>query len=553
MFEASEIQFHTAGNHLLYQETNENKRIGILKLCVNRDLSHDNTSIHVLFSVDCSSSMSDKINNHHTKLQQVVNTLKGIFREFTKESEKNNVNIYVAVAGFEQMIHPILDFIKIVPENVDHLIAVLDNIESHTLTNIEVALKNAQNMLDGVISQNGDDGTTPTRVYHVFMTDGQITSGEENPDKLREFVSTDYPTVFIGFGKQHDSRLLSELANFLRGEYYFIDNVENSALVYGEIVYNIIYHAIGAIKLSVHNGLIYNWKDNEWTAEVDIASLSNDCEKIFHLTTYGNIHDVEIEVFSEGQLIETLYCYPPLQDISDDVTPVSVANYDPEMNMIIPINLSKYHFRQKTQELLYETRKMLDTKNDLAGKKTSENENRLEINTNANCLEKFQQQKNKLQAFLKDMFDFMQANHLTDDIFMKRLGDDIYVLYHTLGRSDASMWCTSRQVSQGKQQTYMPSDFSEPTQHYNSMGPMGLMSPLKLSRQRTGTFVFTSYGMEDILDVYHRETEESPTDIDFWDNEYTSSPSNLDLSTTNRNMMSIISSISGDNRSESEV
>lgn len=553
MFEASEIQFHTAGNHLLYQEPNENKRIGILKLCVNRDLSHDNTSIHVLFTVDCSSSMSDTINSQHTKLQQVVNTLKGIFREFAKESEKNSVNIYVAVAGFEQTIHPILDFIKIIPENVDELITVLDNIKSHTLTNIEVALKNARDMLDGVISQNEDGMTTPTRVYHVFMTDGQITSGEENPDKLREFVNTDYPTVFIGFGKQHDSQLLSELANFLRGEYYFIDNVENSALVYGEIVYNIIYHAIGAIKLSVHNGLIYNWKDNEWTAEVDIASLSNDCEKIFHLTTYGNIHDVEIEVFSEGRLIETLYCFPPLLDVRDDVTPVSVANYDPEMNMILPVNLSKYHFRQKTQELLYETRKMLDTKNDLAGEKTSENEHRLGINTNTKCDEKFRQQKTKLQVFLKDMFDFMVANHLTEDVFMKRLGDDIYVLYHTLGRSDATMWCTSRQLSQGKQQTYMPSDFSETTQHYNSMGPMGPMSPLKLSRQRTGTFVFTSYGMEDTLDIYHRGTGETPTEIGFWDNEYTSSHTNLDLSTTNRNMMDIISSISGDNRSESEV
>jgi uncharacterized protein YegL len=552
MFEASEIQFHTAGNHLLYQETNENKHVGILKLCVNRDLSHDNTSIHVLFSVDCSSSMSDKINNRHTKLYQVVNTLKGIFRELVRESEKNNVNIYVSVVGFENTIHPILDFIKIIPENVDHLIAILDNIESHTLTNIEVALKNARDMLDEVISQSKEDAMTPTRVYHVFMTDGQITSGEENPDKLREFVNTDYPTIFIGFGKQHDSRLLTKLANFLRGEYYFIDNTENSALVYGEIVYNIIYHAIGALKLSVHNGLIYNWKDNEWTAEVDIASLSNDCEKIFHLTTYGNIHDVEIEVFSEEQLIETLYCYPPLQDIRDDATPVSVANYDPEMNMIVPVNLSKYHFRQKTQELLYETRKMLDT-HDVPEQNTTENENRLEIDTNTNCHEKFREQKNRLQAFLKDMFDYMQANHLTDDAFMKRLGDDIYVLYHTLGRSDASMWCTSRQVSQGKQQTYMPSDFSEPTQHYNSMGPTCPRSPPKLSRQHTGTFVFTSYGMEDTLDVYHRGTRESPTDLGFWDNQFMNSVDNMDLSTTNPNMMNMISSISGDNRSESEV
>ena len=412
MFASSEIQFHTAGNHLLYNENDFNKNIGILKLCAKkpvddlenpltspdfglRSLSNRRTKIHVLFTVDCSASMSETISMFHqhtnlskmrkdvlgalggppimadfgniyeneytSKIQQVIYTLKRIFKELAKESDKNNTEVHVAVMGFEEQLRPILDFTHITPENVDALVATLDNIDSYTSTNIEIALKSAQKTLK---QKMGED----TRIYHVFMTDGDITEGENKACKLKTLIDTSYPTIFIGFGKDHDAALLNELSNYLHGEYYFIDKIENSGLVYGEIVYNIMYHVIGAIKLSVCNGLIYDWKKNEWTSEINVANLSHDCEKLFHLITYGNIYDVEIEIISQANTsttegiaehIDTLYCYPPLLEIVT-TDPDSVIKLDTEKGIVLPVNLSKYHFRQKTQELLFETRKLLE-------------------------------------------------------------------------------------------------------------------------------------------------------------------------------------------------
>ena len=589
----------------------------------------------MLFTIDCSSSMSLKHKNRNTKIQQVIHTLKGIFKELAKESEKNNTEIHVAVTGFGQILYQILDFIKITPENVSRLLEILDNIKTYTLTNIEIALQNAKNILDGLSSDN-------TRIYHVFMTDGEITMGENNPQKLKQMVDTNYTTICIGFGKEHDCGLLIELSNFLRGEYYFIDNTENSAMVYGEIVYNIIYHAIDAFKLRLYNGLIYDWKNNQWVSELEIASLSNDREKIFHLVTYGNIHDIEIEIVYGEEVIETLYCYPPLIDIRDSMSPVTVTGLEEEdggctpelfgpidiplesygpnssgvrlgpnsygvrlgpLLDVEPINLSKYHFRQKTQELMYETRIFLDThKNDklppptlqrqksgyyrpspnLTRKVASlpeefddfsynkdqnqklddspmehvsveeENDEKDRISLvseqssrtvatkgghliqltsemtfghrrsleNIHNKAAIQEHKNKLGCFLKDMFDFMKANHLTEDDFMKRLGNDIYVLYHTLENQDAEMWCVSREVSQGRQQSYMPSIFDHDD------------DDMKCLTREMNTPCVDFSKIEDVDNT-----------LDFWDNEYKSDPTNMDFTTTNQTMMDMISSI----------
>ena len=331
------------------------------------------------------------------------------------------------------------------------------------------------------------------------MTDGHITSGESDVHKLKNMVDMRYPTIFVGFGRHHDSSLLLELSNYLRGEYYFIDNIENSGYVYGEIVYNIIYHVVDAVQLTVRNGLIYNWKTNEWVADLEMANLPHDCEKLLHLMTYGNIHDIEIDVlfedqgFSETQNVilssvsfhpsekrshsETLYCYPPLLEIEDDSEPDYVVYFDSEKTQIQPVNLAKYHYRQKTQELLFESRVFMENL-----QKTPQPVE----NTNVVCKKtKIQNHKLKLRDYLRSMLDFMETHHFTDDLFMRRLGDDIYVLHNTIGKNDAGLWCASRQESQGRQQTYSATHFEESDEQEYSGIFTNMMNTPVLRREQT--------------------------------------------------------------------
>jgi Mg-chelatase subunit ChlD len=609
MFQTSEIQFHTDENHILYKHTDLNQNIGILQLQVKKtDILKQ--PIYILFSVDCSASMSETTNNshnhpfnlntprpripdilesgpdrflgnhaqsnNHTKMYQLIYTLKRIFKELAKESEKTGVEINVAVMGFEHKLHSIVEFIQITQENVDILINLLDTIESKTSTNIEIALKYAKKTLSTYLKSKNN------RVYHVFMTDGQITSGETNSTNLKKYIDTRYSTTFVGFGKQHDSSLLIELSNYLLGEYYFIDKIENSGLVYGEIVYNIIYLAIDAIILSIRNGLMYDWKTNMWVSDIKLANISNDCEKILHLMTYGFLFDVEIDVCSITQngvidtIIDTLYCYPPLLNIehSLDISmdPVSISKLDTENKGIEPVDLSKYHFRQKTQELMFETRKIMEdfhiqyntTNNNNDRDIDSDSDSELKIDTNIHFTERNRLHKCKLQEFLKDMLEFMKKSMLTEDMFMRRLGDDIYVLYNTFDRVDAQMWCTSRQVSQGRQQTYTASQFESDDNvdiYRNNQHP-------RLGRQQTfwEELPQSQITINNIWSNDHKSNDSAKTqdlwentckcsvndddddttaNVDFW-NDYRIGQDGLDLSNATPNMVNMMMSISQD-------
>jgi Ni,Fe-hydrogenase I large subunit len=102
-----------------------------------------------------------------------------------------------------------------------------------------------------------------------------------------------------------------------------------------------------------------------------------------------------------------------------------------EDGKIVEIDLSKYIFRQKTMELLYEA-------------------SNLNINENHN----YNQLKNRMKEFFKKMSIFMEQNNLKDDCFMKVLCEDIHISYTTLGSSDGIMFSESRNISQRDQSCY---------------------------------------------------------------------------------------------------
>ena len=98
----------------------------------------------------------------------------------------------------------------------------------------------------------------------IFMTDGNITDGEVDIEMLRTFVPENSRNYFIGFGADHDFRLLQKLASN-GGAYYYVDKIENAGLVFGEIIHSILYTALKNVIITVENGEIYDFEKNEWT------------------------------------------------------------------------------------------------------------------------------------------------------------------------------------------------------------------------------------------------------------------------------------------------
>jgi len=459
MFEESEILFHTTGNHLLYQETDENKNVGILKLnvCDKHIDSLVKHSIYVLFTIDISASMSLYDNNKYTKIEKVIYTLKCILREFAKENEGGLTRIFASIMAFETRLHLIFDFVEITPKNIDELLKLVHNIKTKDATNIELAMNHAKDVLEKYVDENN-------KVYHIFMTDGEITDGEKNADILKTLVDPRYPTCFVGFGRYHDSCLLVELSNYLRGEYRFVDKIANAGFVYGEIVYNIIHNLFDTITLDVMNGLIYDWRTNSWVNELTVTNIANNSEKIFHIMNYGNRHDIEIRVsYGEG-INHTVYYYPPLIPIIFD--PVSVSDIitqlhnQEEESALTTIDLRKYHYRQKTQELMFEVREFIHKDTEQRKHQNTSPNKGMTINTEQESNEEYYLPiKQKLYDLLKSIFDYIEL--AGPDQSLQRLGNDIYITFNTLLRDDANMWCSSRRISQGNQHTYSASYFQD--------------------------------------------------------------------------------------------
>lgn len=437
IFKNSEIKFHTAENKfedtilsgfpndILY----ESNHFGTLQFkMVSKSDAKIPQTFAILFNVDCSASMSDLSRDGRTKMQHVVHTLNRILTIFAEMNQLYNSAIFVSVIAFDNKIHKIFDFTKITQANLEHVKDMVKNIEPLESTNIELALKEALRICHDYKKAN------PYHyLHHVFLTDGDANDGETRPDTLSNFVNKNYPNVFIGFGKEHNSGMLTRLSNNIRGDYRFIDNIEHAGLVYGEIIQNILYNIIDVGRIVVKNGLIYDWKSNQWTNELPIANLAGSCEKTYQIKAV-DMYDIEIEIYGcvcdfrlpHEQLLETLIYYPPLFDLSE------------ESGARCAVDLTPYAFRQKTQELLYEA-------NTLSANKDSHDYKDYESKTVL---------KHKLKRFLKFMLDYMEKTDKKSDKFMKLLCDDIYVTFQTLGNRESSMWIHNRQSSQGRQQTY---------------------------------------------------------------------------------------------------
>ena len=313
------------------------------------------------------------------------------------------------------------------------------------------------------------------------MTDGEPTSGECNAEKLSAMVNNDFPNIFVGFGEYHNVNLLKKLSDNDKGDYQFVDNMENTTLIYGETLHRYLYPALQNVKINIKNGTIYNWKNNSWVNELCEPVIIGDMEKIYHFKT-SKPYDFECDVFgvvcslNEDDVENGLEIYNQVQHVVNVATSGTevVSNYYGSLSFVediseiddfeesysayaflvaenelefysdIPIlpqlidkrteileetNLAKYLYRQKTQELLY---------------KAKESKNRDDIKII----------KRELNTFFKNMREYMNANELVDDKFMKNLCDDICITYRTIGTHLGTMYNISRLTTQSRQQTY---------------------------------------------------------------------------------------------------
>jgi hypothetical protein len=145
---------------------------------------------------------------------------------------------------------------------------------------------------------------------------------------------------------------------------------------------------------------------------------------------------------------------------------------EPTINEPLGIgSISDYKFRQRTQELLYDARKL------------STNSNIFKLNEYFSgqfdeMIDAKPELHRKLKNFHGILTKYMIDNDRVNDAFLKNLSDDIYIANKTLGTKWGNMYTAARQTSQGRQQSYncthMDIDYCTPRQlsSHSNMAPL---------------------------------------------------------------------------------
>jgi hypothetical protein len=389
------------------------KDFGILKIKL-ADTPTTTQPQLLYFKNDMSGSMQDDCSDGRTKMQHSNHATSNILRL----AAETDAEIWVQVDGFDDKIERIIPAQRVTKDNLPRLVALVNAIMPRNGTNLEVALNDSKAQIAEFKEQHPEFVVT-----QIFTTDGQATVGSQINSTLKECVDPRYSNIFIGLGLDHSADTLNALSSRKHAAYYFIDKIENGGLVFGEVIHSILYKALVDVTLTVENAEIYNYQTNQWSTTLEIDSLTGEAEKTYHLRRAYNASQFDVEVKISGtastQPFATIvYCMPAL--INDDGTETAPS-----------LDLSKYIFRQRTQELLYEA------------KNTTQDPT------------KIKDLKKKMREFLAQIKAHTE-NHpeLATDSTFQTLNDDIVIVIRTLGTNYQTMYTSARANSNGRECSY---------------------------------------------------------------------------------------------------
>ena len=424
MFASHTLEFQEKfidGN--LIAGTISDSHFGILNLkAISAD--HNNLSHDFVFMVDRSASMEDRCGDGKTKMQHICHILKNMVSYF---KEHPTIRAHITICTFDDVCDTILERVVITDTNFSKIITTIDEILPRGSTNIEAAIQHINQCCSTIRAE------FPTHnICSVFMTDGQVTTGNPEVEVISGLIDRTIDNTFIGVGLEHDGTLLSTLGSGQNCNYYFIDKLENSGFVYGEIIHGVIYKMLANVKLTIEFGLLYDFKNNKWVSSIDIGNVVGESDKVYHVSTHA-----------------------------PDACWVSVSGNKLDGSALEPLvavrkegwaTLDKYIYRQRTLQHLYNI-------NDFVKRQYNNNDHNLfgildRPATEQPIIDEQKQIRDALRAFIDEMKNYMTTNNLTHDSFMKNLCDDIYICYRTFTTKYASMYVAARQSSQGAQRCY---------------------------------------------------------------------------------------------------
>jgi len=461
-------------------------------------ISTDTTNDHLIFHfmIDISGSMSDRIDDGRSKMQLIIHTLTNMIHYFADNME----NVYISVTGFDNHIHTYIKPTKVTNENVNSLISLLSKIHPLHMTNIELALKTVY----GYVEENIENIQKHNHAI-VLLTDGESNVGITSPNELANIIPNGISSNFIALGSDHNADTMYEMGHKheLTTE-WFINQLENTGSVYGEIIYNETHKILYDTKIRVINGKIFDYTKGIFVEELLLGTLSSEMIKQYHILS-ETPNDCEIEI--TGHKI-----------INSSIEPYS--NITKPSNENIDHDIKTQYLRLGVQKLMMDVRSCI--KLSKINNKTPNNifgliNRRIDIEYNNN----FTLLNTRVEIMLQYVTDYIEEkkssiNDNQDVSILQGLYDDLLILRKTSKNANLKniQLANARETSQGRQTTYNVDDC------YNYTSPPIL--------RRSTTSAYSTPAREKIMrNISEYETEYiNPNNIILLHNEEKHEPQN---------------------------
>ena len=448
---------------------------GILRLSIPELNSASTTAprqkIRVIMycSIDSSGSMGDyAILGHHnnsssgpkTKMDFVHVTLTNMVDYIVEESAVSpHVEFYLALVKFHSRATCVLLPTRVTSENRLTLIQTIKEILPTGGTNFMKCFTEMSHLISNESTHIPHDDSIPDAFVHrihLFLTDGSNNEGDKSLQALTNALKIQYQDisaspsstltttkkqpmqVMVGYGTDHDSSALSNLcAQFPDSKQWFIDDIEKTGCIFGEILWSAVNAAYTGVSL-VSNAEFYDFSTMKWTNAMSLGDFAYESNRTFYTRVPWECESVECKfTYTSMENLADKSCdfTEQIRYVADESQPTT---FDPEvekelwrLDTIMTVDESLKFFRN-IRYMTYEMQ--VDEKGRLIQFVT---------------------------AFQEKFLAYATEKQLTDDPFIIQLADDLFVCINGLmAMNIGERYVAARQASQIQQRAVTINDIT---------------------------------------------------------------------------------------------
>ena len=417
-------------------------------------------------SIDSSGSMGEYAiaGNHNasstgprTKMDFVHATLTNMVDYIVEQSaEFPHVEFYLALVKFHSRAYCVLFPTRVTSENRAALIQTIKEILPTGGTNFMKCFTEMSNLISNESTHIPRDDSIPDAFIHrihLFLTDGSNNEGDKSVPALTTALKIQYqgantdteqatkkqPTqVMVGYGTDHDSTALGNLcAQFPDSKQWFIDDIEKTGCIFGEILWSAVNAAYTGVSL-VSNAEFYDFATMKWTKEMSLGDFAYDSNRTFY-----------VRVPWDAESVECKFAYTSMENLDDkarDFTAQIQYVVDESEPATIDPEVEKELWRLDTITTVDESLKFFKNMRYMTHDARVDEKERLILT---------------VTAFQEKFLAYATEKQLTEDPFIIQLADDLFVCINGLmAMSIGERYVAARQTSQIQQRAVTINDIT---------------------------------------------------------------------------------------------